>query len=90
MIFYIFSCKRHPKDQTRQYDLAMRRTRLRFTKLQEKDQFTKKEKLITPERGIVMNNLLLILVVFYLINRSIAIQIRLYYMLKQKLLPLIN
>ncbi|XP_063400098.1 trichohyalin-like isoform X3 [Mytilus trossulus] len=42
---------RHPKDQSRQYDLAMRRTRLRFANLQQKEPTKKKEKSLTPEKG---------------------------------------
>ncbi|CAC5415796.1 unnamed protein product [Mytilus coruscus] len=42
---------RHPRDQSRQYDLAMRRTRLRFANLQQKEPTKKKEKSFTPEKG---------------------------------------
>ena len=42
---------RHQKDRSRQYDLALRRTRLRMTRLQDKETIKRKEKTITPEKG---------------------------------------
>ncbi|XP_052070817.1 trichohyalin-like isoform X2 [Mytilus californianus] len=42
---------RHPRDQSRQYDLAMRRTRLRLANLQQKEPTKKKEQSFTPEKG---------------------------------------